>query len=762
MSDMIIAADVGGTSTRIAAVRDGALAGEMVRFGTPSPRREAALTPAQAAAATLDQLASEVTLLWRRTGGPAPLVAVALGAVVDTAGVVRNASTLWLAPLTGLDVRAELSRRLPWATVVILNDISAAAWHYRAHGRFALVTVSTGVAIKVFDAGHPDGLLLDPAGIGGEGGHAPSDLGCLDSLPGGAPAARALGQAAAAGDTGTRELLGELGVPWCECGGLADLCSFASGPATVRAAVRAARAAPAGFAASVLHSIADGDAASVDASMIADAARRGDPFTLAVIAAAVRPLAVRLLTLAADVGLRKVLVVGGFAHGVGEPWFAALREALAGLAVDSGWFTGWRAGDFRSFLVVPDDEATCVLLGIAAYARHTGHGVRAAVKPVGAAELAIRTTLRPACGREQFLAEVAFAGVCTTDLQILRGERGCEPGVPGHECVARVAEVGAALAGKLSVGDVIGLNANIPADDHGKLGHDVPGVFTSVFIGDLAMLARGQVIKLPAAGRSEWVLLELLGGVVRAQRAVASLSGHGGLTGRTVLIAGAGMTAMLHAMLARARGASVLVANRSAARLCDATARGLVTGAEVVPWGKGLADAVLSRTGGRGADAAVVAVSGAGGPRVAHCLWPALAPGAVVHLFGGFPAGSTLRLGNAQTADAGALRSTAGHAQFISPCQRPVVLCGTRGGQHDDFAAARDAAAAPRPPLDLTALISHVVSLDALPTVVAELASHGTVGGTRAWRVVIDLRRQGEHITEVTGRPPALAEEAVI
>ena len=782
MSGTIIAADVGGTSTRISAVRDGALAGEMVRFGTPSPRRDPALTPAAAAAATLDRLASEVTRLWRGTGGPAPLVAVALGAVVDTAGVVRNASTLWLAPLTGLDVHAELSRRMPWATVVILNDISAAAWHYRAHGRFALVTISTGVAIKVFDAGHADGLLLDPAGIGGEGGHTPADLGCLDSLPGGAPAARALGQAAAAGDAGTRELLDKLGVPWCECGGLADLCSFASGPATVRGAVRAALAAPADFAASALHTVAGGGAASVDAAMIAAAARQGDPFTLAVIATAVRPLAARLLSLAADVGLRKALVVGGFAHGVGEPWFAALRAALAGLAVDSGWFTGWQAGDFGSFLVVPDDEATCVLLGIAAYARHTGGGVgggggggvgggvRSAVKPVGAAELAIRTGPRPACGREQFLAEVTFAGICTTDLQILRGERGCEPGVPGHECVARVTEVGAALAGKLSVGDVIGLNANLPADDHGKLGHDVPGVFTSLVTGDLAMLARGQVIKLPAAGRSEWVLLELLGGVVRAQRAVASLSGHGGLTGRTVLIAGAGMTAMLHALLARAHGASVLVANRSAARLGDATARGLVTGGEVVPWGGGLADAVLSRTGGRGADAAVIAVTGDGGPRVAPFLWPALAPGAAVHLFGGFPAGSTLRLGNTQTADAGALRSAGGHAQFISPCQRPVVLCGTRGGQHADFAAARDAvvghggaagrdgAAAPRPSLELAPFISHVVSLGALPAVADELASHGTVGGTRAWRVVIDLRWQGERVTEVTGRPPALAE----
>jgi len=168
---------------------------------------------------------------------------------------------LWLAPLTGLDIRGELLRRMPWAEVLVLNDVSAAAWHYRAHGRFAIVTVSTGVAIKVFDvsASGAGGLVLDPDGLGGESGHTPAGPPRLDILSDGAPATRRLGRAAAAGDAAARAALDAMDLPWCECGAVADLCSYASGPAVARAAIRTARLDPRGFAASALcFPVADG------------------------------------------------------------------------------------------------------------------------------------------------------------------------------------------------------------------------------------------------------------------------------------------------------------------------------------------------------------------------------------------------------------------------------------------------------------------------------------------------------------------------
>ncbi len=755
MTGIGIAVDVGGTTTRIALEAAGGLAGDVLRFGTPSPRGCAGMSPRQAASTLCDRLATEILRI-RLARPDSRSVAVAIGAVVATDGVLRNASTLWLAPLTGLDIRGELVRRLPWARVLVLNDLSAAAWHYRAHGRFAIVTVSTGVAIKVFDAGAAggSGLLLDPDGLGGESGHVPLGLPHLDTLPGGARGASRLGRAAAAGDAAARALLDSMDLPWCECGAVADLCSYASGPATARAAIRKARLDPRGFADSLLCRLAGGDPERVDTRLIAAAARDDDKFTNAVLAAAVRPLAVRILALAADLGLRKIVIVGGFAHGVGGPWIAALRGAIRDLTVDAGWFTGWGDADFDDFLVFPDDQDISPLSGIAAYAHARRDVIREAVKPVGSGALAVRTCARPVCGREQFAVEVAFAGICSTDLQILRGERGCEPGVPGHECVGRVAEVGAALAGSLKVGDVVGLNPNGAQDGHGKLGHDVPGVFRDVFIGDLGLIARGQVIRLPDAGRSEWVLLELLAGVIRAQHAL------GDLAGRSLLVLGGGVAGMLHVMLARLRNASaVLVANRSRPRLDDAVSRGIIAPEQALAWGSALADAVRARTAGRGADAAVIALAGAAGPDAAAWLWPALAPGAVVHLFGGFPAGSVLRVGDGGAIDAMAIRSGAARQEVISPAGKPVVLCGTRGGRHSDLVAARELCTAPDPALDLACLVSHVITLDALPMTAAGLAAHATIGGAPAWRAVIDMSRPGAFAGPVTGRPPALAAE---
>jgi threonine dehydrogenase-like Zn-dependent dehydrogenase len=478
-------------------------------------------------------------------------------------------------------------------------------------------------------------------------------------------------------------------------------------------------------------------------------------FTNGVLAAAVRPLAARILALAADLGLRKVVVVGGFAHGVGGPWLAALRSAIRDASVDAGWFTGWGDADFDDLLVFPDDQDISPLSGIAAYAHARRDVTRETVKPVGSGTLTVRSCSRPLCGREQFAVEVAFAGICSTDLQILRGERACEPGVPGHECVGRVTEVGAAVAGSLAVGDVVGLNPNGAEDGYGKLGHDVPGVFRDVFIGDLGLIARGQVIKLPEAGRSEWVLLELLAGVIRAQDAL------GDLTGRSLVVLGAGVAGMLHVMLARLRNAStVLVATRSRRRIDDAVRRGIVAPDETLPWGSGLAAAVRARTDDRGADAAVIALAGAAGPDAAAWLWPALAPDAVVHLFGGFPSGSVLRLGNGGTVNATAIRSAAARQEAVSPSGVPVVLCGTRGGRHSDLVAARDLCTAPEPALDLGRLVSHVITLDALPTTATELAANGTIGGAPAWRAVIDMRRPGPYAGPVTGRPPALAGES--
>jgi threonine dehydrogenase-like Zn-dependent dehydrogenase/predicted NBD/HSP70 family sugar kinase len=708
VSAAAVVVDVGGTSTRVGLARDGRVVGQVLQMPTPSPRTG---TPAARARDELmDLIAEHAQQL--RAKHRAEVVGVAFGAVVTTSGVVRNASVLWLEPSTGFDVAGALRARLPWASVRVLNDVSAAAWHYRALGRFALVTVSTGVAIKVFDAGLPweKRLVLDADGVGGEAGHT-----VVDPAAAGRPGARELGRAAAAGDRAAAAELERLGLPWCECGAVADLCSFTSGPAVIRAAAAWARRRPELFAGSVLAELTSGDPSAIDAAALAAAAAPDDAFTGVVLCRATRPLAARLLQVCADLGLRKVVVVGGFATGVGQPWLRSLRRNLGELIVDAGWFTGWTTADLDELVTLPPDAPDAPLAGMAAYLDE--QPILEAVKPVGAGRLVLRAVERPACGREQFLLRPLFAGVCGTDLQILRGERGCEPGVPGHEVVAEVVEVGSHVTG-LEPGEVVGLNPNNPLDDGDKLGHNRPGVFTQLIVGDVGLHRRGQVVPLPRTAGASATLLEPLAAVLRAQDMTAAHA-----PARRVLVVGTGVAGLLHAALARHRGAeTVLIAGRSPARLRRTVTLGLCAPEHAIELGPDLQVSDV--------DTAIVAVSGGAGAAVVERLWPALADGAVVHLFGGFAAGDTVA-----AVPVGPLRATADSARVRSPVGRDAVLVGSRGGRRADYLAAAEL------PLGdvLDRLVSHIVPLRTLPDVAAELAAHGTVGGEHALRVVVDM-----------------------
>ena len=61
---------------------------------------------------------------------------------------------------------------------------------------------------------------------------------------------------------------------------------------------------------------------------------------------------------------------------------------------------------------------------------------------------------RPAVSEKQTaLVKVHLAGICSTDLQILKGYMGFV-GVPGHEFVGSVSEGPSALVGKRVVGEI--------------------------------------------------------------------------------------------------------------------------------------------------------------------------------------------------------------------------------------------------------------------------------------------------------------------
>jgi threonine dehydrogenase-like Zn-dependent dehydrogenase len=732
--------DVGGTTTRLSAHRDGVLTGTTVRFPTPSPRTGPGTDTDRLRTALFDRIADHVLRLDAQEPGLAEDIGVSFGAVVTRDGIVQDASVLWLEPSRGFDVVHALTARLPGARLRVLNDVAAAAWHYRHLGRFVLATVSTGVAFKVFDAGLPteQRVLAGPETTGGESGHTVLDPGLVERLP------PDLLLAAAAADPGARACLERLGVPWCECGAVGDLCSYASGPAMTRIAGMEARRHPGEFQDSALGRAVAGDPARIDAAALGRAAATGDDFTTAVLHRGTRPLAARLLQLCADLGLRRAVVVGGFAHGVGQPWFTALRRDLAELTVPAGWFRDWTTADRDALLHVPDDAEVAPLAGMAAYVHARRQETRTVVKPVNEHRLTLRTSERPVCGAEHLLLRTRYAGICGTDLQILRGERSCEPGVPGHECVAEVVEVGRDIE-EVKEGDLVTVNPNNPRDDDDKVGHNRPGVFGELLRFDAGLVRRGQIVPLAAGAGPEAVLIEPLAAVVRAYDLIASVRPPD-----SALVVGAGTAGLLHALLLRRQGVRlVLLATRSARARRQAEALGICPASRILALDERLPDAVLRSTGGRGVDAAVVAVGGGAGPAVAGTVWPTLADGAVLHLFGGFPAGCALPVQGGDGVPVSDIRAAARLKEVTAPTGRRAVITGSRGGRPADFRTAT-ALGEERGPSALAPgrLITHTVSLEAVPDAAAELAATRTLGGTPGLRVVIDFSLAGSVVRE--------------
>jgi glucokinase len=186
--------------------------------------------------------------------------------------------------------------------VHILNDISAAAWHVSAHAeqdRFLVVTVSSGVGSKICDGRHPR-RVLDDVPYGGEIGHVKIDD-FYSQLP-------------------------------CDCGGRGHVGGISSG----RGIERIARIE------------AGGDRASFDTSAcslqwhaapdeldnekhIVPALLRRDPWTEQLVSRCSRPLAKAILAVVAAAGIKKVVVIGGFALSGGEVYSEILTKLLVEL-----------------------------------------------------------------------------------------------------------------------------------------------------------------------------------------------------------------------------------------------------------------------------------------------------------------------------------------------------------------------------------------------------------------------------------------------
>ncbi len=245
-----------------------------------------------------------------------------------------------------------------------------------------------------------------------------------------------------------------------------------------------------------------------------------------------------------------------------------------------------------------------------------------------------------AVGPTEVLVQVAYCGVCPWDIRVYAGKSKVPlPRVMGHEATGRIAAVGEQVR-QLEVGQRVMVDFIVKCGvcvncRRGRENRCLHPRYPNGAYADYAVLPQQNIhpIQKETTSLRAAAFTEPLACVTRGQRMLHLAPGD------VELVVGAGPIGLMHMQVARRFGARVIVADLIEERL--EMARSL--GAEVVHNNAdgGLKEAVQEFTGGRGADAAVVAVGVA--PLVVQAA-DCLADGGRLNIFAGIYPAAPLQL----------------------------------------------------------------------------------------------------------------------
>ena len=449
------------------------------------------------------------------------------------------------------------------------------------------------------------------------------------------------------------------------------------------------------------------------------------------------PLATRILQLAADIGLDKFLVVGGFAEKTGgSSYLQSLQDHMVRLCHASAYFRAWTEARIRSLVAFGHMGDNDALIGIGVFVQHLASHYYAVEKAIGTSTLSFITRSVPTCGAKEILVRPIYTGICTTDLQMLSGVRPLEPIVLGHEGVSQVMVVGKHVRG-LKPGTLIVLNPNNPLDDYDKIGHNREGLFQTYYKFGDEFLQRKQVLILEGSIPSITdTLIEPLSCIVAALKRIADK-----VSGKNVLVIGAGIMGLIFIETCRKFGSrSVFLTNRSQTRLDYAVKAGIISKNEVFLATGSISSQLKNISKGDGADAVIVCASMGQGLDVTRAAIDYINDEGLIYLFAGFCPEDTLDLPDNTQVDIMSIRS-GWKTQQVSVRGKSVYLSGHRGSKHEDLATATTMIRSDRH--SFRRLISHVISLDILPEIMQSLEKDGSVRCTPARRVIIDMSASG-------------------
>ena len=235
----------------------------------------------------------------------------------------------------------------------------------------------------------------------------------------------------------------------------------------------------------------------------------------------------------------------------------------------------------------------------------------------GVNDLRLETLPVPRIGASELLVRVASCGVCPTDIKKVRFGTVSAPRVLGHETAGTIVRVGANVRG-FEVGDRVGLHHHVPCLDchfcrhHAyaqcetykktgvTAGYEPAGGGYADYVRVMSFCLPG-VVKIPARNSfEEGAMLEPVNTVLKGVEQLPLLKGD------TVLVVGQGPIGLMFTSILAHRGMRVLASDLLEARRKLARRAGAWRTFDAAD--PNLVDQLRRASGGRGVDAAVIAV----------------------------------------------------------------------------------------------------------------------------------------------------------
>jgi len=295
-------------------------------------------------------------------------------------------------------------------------------------------------------------------------------------------------------------------------------------------------------------------------------------------------------------------------------------------------------------------------------------GMKAAFLYIDKAKhMGIENVAKPACGSGDVLLKINACAICGTDGRMYQGTKDVTKGfipqirgygegkfIIGHEIVGTIEEIGAGvknpdyrIGDKVVVVTSVGCqkegcrpcregNHNMCRNNH-PIGYYYPGGFAEYILVQSLAVRQGVIILIPedsTISDEHLAMVEPLSCVINGQGYLSIREGE------YVTIVGAGPIGLMHGLLAKSKGAKVILAEYSPVRLSKSKEFGFDY--YIASKDTDLVKAVLELTDGEGTDVGIVACSV---NRVAEELLRAMAMKGRLSFFAGFPKeDSTLKL----------------------------------------------------------------------------------------------------------------------